>query len=118
MGRKVAVIGAHRLGCLVESNLVHPRVCVDSREIGAPNRPVLVEQKAGTKQAAIVVSLDRLLQMIDCFVNAIFLLEQECRIQPRCRVLGIERPREVEFLVCERVLFNKGKGFPQITAQE
>ena len=87
VGRKICVIGADGLGRFVKSDLVHPRVCVGSGEIGAPDRPVLVEQQARAKQTAVVVAFNRFLQVIDRFVDPVFLLEQQRGIEPRGRVL-------------------------------
>src|SRR2546426_12687673 len=58
VGRKIGVIGADGLGRFVKSDLVHPCVCVNSGEIGAPDRPVLVEQQERSKRTSAVVTLN------------------------------------------------------------
>ena len=84
----------------------------------APGRPVFVQQEARAKQAAVVVTFNGFFQVIDRFVDPVFLLEQQRGIEPRGRVVGVQGPCKVKLLESERVLLIMRKGFAQIAAQE
>jgi hypothetical protein len=66
MRRVVGGIPFEGFPALDERQLLEPEIVVDSREIGAANRAILVELEAGAIYRPVVVQLDRPLERLQC----------------------------------------------------
>ena len=100
----MAGIEAQRLGRLVDAELLEAEVVVDAGEAGAARRPVLVEQLARAVDGAVVVELDRLLDVAQRLDRPVLALLADGVVEPRRRILGIEPLGDGELLGGERVL--------------
>ena len=100
----VAGVEAQRLGRLVDAELLEAEVVVDAGEAGAARRPVLVEQLARAVDGAVVVQLDRLLQVAQRLDRPVLALQADGVVEPGRRVVRVELLGYRELLGGERVL--------------
>ena len=114
MRRRIRVITSHRLCRLAHTHLGHPIVLVNRREVRAAHTAILIEQQLRPIHAPVFIQRERLLQIGDGFVIPILLLLLDRRIQPRRRVLRIERLCPIEILRRARAIVRLTISLPEI----
>ena len=90
MAGEIAVVFTHGASGDVVAHFRQTSVVVDGSEIGAAHRAVAIKQFPRAKGGAIIVFVGRRFQVADGFVEAIFLPQMQCGIQPRRRIIGIQ----------------------------
>ena len=99
-------IGVDRLPALHERELLEAQIAVDPAQARAAGRQVGIEQEPRAVDRAVVVQLDRLLQVVERLDRPVRRLLRDGVVEPRRRVVRIELLGDGVLALVERARFS------------
>lgn len=117
MGGIIRRIETSALGGRLHTDLAHPRILIEPRQIRAAHGAILVQKLARPVNLTIVVQGLGPLQVSDPFVDAMLFLMQKRQIEPRRRIPGVKLDRETELLRRMQGIARQREALPQVASK-